>query len=86
MESLLSIFRMHWNHEPGWIGRVSPLRAVSQWPNCGAHGVTRPTLRFMERASTISKSCIGTMNPDVEPAFPSRRGGHRPFQPGDSFG
>jgi len=25
------------------VGRVSPLRAVCALPNCGAHGVTRPT-------------------------------------------
>ena len=25
------------------VGRVSPLRAVCAMPNCGAHGVTRPT-------------------------------------------
>jgi hypothetical protein len=30
MESLLSIFRMHWDHESGWVERVSPLRAVSR--------------------------------------------------------
>src|SRR6185436_3892774 len=47
MESPLSdCFRMHWDHEP--VGRVSPLRAVCALPNCGAHGVTRPTFRFME--------------------------------------
>ena len=35
-------------HEPaGPVGRVSPLRAVCPSPSPGAHGVTRPTLRFM---------------------------------------
>ena len=36
-------------HEPaGPVGRVSPLRAVCPLPSRGAHGVTRPTFRFME--------------------------------------
>ena len=36
-------------HEPaGPVGRASPLRAVCPLPSRGAHGVTRPTFRFME--------------------------------------
>src|SRR5580765_6689402 len=42
--------RSDWDHESVWlVGRVSPLRPVSALPTVGAHGVTRPTFRFMER-------------------------------------
>ena len=69
MESLLSIFRMYWNHEPFW--RRSADKAVRA-PGEGS----------WRKPSTIPKSWIGTMNLDVEQAFQSRRGGiHRPFQP-----
>ena len=37
------------DHEPDRVaGGISPLRAVSRGPNYGAHGVTRPALRFMQ--------------------------------------
>jgi hypothetical protein len=82
MESLLSIFRMHWDHEPSWRRSAdSHVREVSQLGSRG-QGCPRPG-EGSWRASTIPKSCIGTMNLDVEQAFQSRRGGiRRPFQPG----
>ena len=37
------------DHEPAVVGRVSPLRAAFAKTPIGAHGVTRPTFRFMEK-------------------------------------
>src|SRR6266542_5809902 len=45
MESPLSLFRMHWDHEP----RQLVGRGVLTAPRLGGLGTARPTLRFMER-------------------------------------
>jgi len=45
------------------VGRVSPLRAVCALPNCGAHGVTRPTgswslcMRTNEWGLSMNRRC-----------------------------
>src|SRR5256885_10093514 len=57
MESPLSFFRMHWDHEP----RQLVGRGVLTAPRLGGLGTARPTLRFMEIPLSFS-ACIGTMN------------------------
>src|SRR5579862_2012019 len=62
MESLLSIFRMHWDHElDRWWGGQSPARRATwlarQIESIQAHGgrrTVRPTSRFMESGSSVT--------------------------------
>ena len=76
MESLHDSKIAHRDHEPGWVERVSPLRAatvnrrVLVFPD-GAHGVTCPTSRFMESFDLQIRTRTGAMNPPI--------GAHRHF-------
>src|SRR6266542_2486104 len=54
MESPLSLFRMHWDHEP----RQLVGRGVLTAPRLGGLGTARPTLRFMETHQTPSINCF----------------------------
>src|SRR5947208_1972 len=57
MESPLSFFRMHWDHEP----RQLVGRGVLTAPRLAGLGTARPTLWFMESPTSLI-SCIETMN------------------------
>src|SRR6185436_5635577 len=51
MESPLSFFRMHWDHEP--VGRVTPCAPQFGNAQTARRGLTRPTFRFMESPLSV---------------------------------
>jgi len=57
MESSLSFFRMHWDHEPHQLVG----RGVLTAPRLGGLGTARPTLWFMESPLSLC-AFIGSMN------------------------
>src|SRR5438093_7249535 len=54
MEGPLSVFRMHWDHEP----RQLVGRGVLTAPRLGGLGTARPTLRFMESRTCAEESAL----------------------------
>ena len=68
MESPLSFFRMHWDHEPcNWsaellFGTMAARRMQNAVPNWSS------ALRFMESLLSFFE-CIGTMNPKMRNVF-----------------
>src|SRR6185503_13250466 len=55
-------------------GRVSPLRAVCALPNCGAHGVTRPTGSWSQCMRKKQKRAFHEPSATNPPLTPPRRG------------
>ena len=61
MESLLSLRRMHWDHEPAGLERGRLARTFGRSGKSRGRAARAPMGRFMESLQAIP-ACIGTMN------------------------